>query len=110
MNNFNAFFDEMNKIAEEVREHPAKTLAKGVGGFALGAGTGYVGMHGIDQGIKALGGKGVSPNVVRIGAPLVGGGAGLGYGLLQHRMMERMKSNLQPEEAHSDGQSQDPPA
>lgn len=96
---FNSFFDEMNKIAEEQkREHPVLTVAKGVGGLGLGAGLGYVGMHGLDKGIKALGGKGVSPGVIRYGGPAVGTAAALGYGLLQNKMLDRVKANLKQEE------------
>lgn len=112
-----AFFDEMHKIADdaqaiqEVREHPAVTIAKGVGGAALGAGAGYIGMHGVDKAIKALGGSGVPRPVIRYGAPIAGGAAGLGFGLLQHRMMERMKHNInQPEEGESDGIPEGSPA
>lgn len=114
-----AFFDEMHKIAdaaqavEEVREHPAVTIAKGVGGAALGAGAGYVGMHGLNKAIEAVRGpgKGIPPSVIRYGAPIAGGAAGLGFGLLQHRMMERMKHNInQPEEGESDGIPEGSPA
>jgi hypothetical protein len=100
------FFDEMHEImkeAKERREHPALTAAKGIGVLALGAGTGYVLTEGADRGIRALGGKGIPQRVKQIGAPIVGGAAGLGYGLLQHKMMGRMKHNLQPEEEQDDG-------
>lgn len=109
----NSFFDEMHKIADEkqvtedVREHPAMTAAKGVGGFALGAGAGYVGAHGLNKAVEALRGpgKGIPPKVIRYGAPIAGATAAMGYNLLQHQMMERMKKNMQPKEADSDGLS-----
>lgn len=89
---FNGFFDEMNKIAEEVKEHPGVTLAKGVGGAAIGGGLGYLGAHLTDKAVRsATGGKhGIPAEVVFIGAPIIGAGAGLGAGLLQHRMVQRM--------------------
>jgi len=109
-----AFFDEFIKIAtidaltdpasapleREVapvhREHPALTALKGIGGFAVGAGLGYTGAHYTDKAIKALGGDGVPLPVLRYGAPLVGAATGLGFGLLQHKMTERMKNYWAP--------------
>lgn len=121
---FAALFDELTKLADvdavtdpasapieaqtppPYREHPALTVAKGVGGFALGAGAGYVAAHGTDRAIRALGGDGVPTPVLRYGAPLAGAAAGMGFGLLQHRMMQRMKNNP-PQEAAVHGLEQD---
>jgi hypothetical protein len=109
-----AFADELVKIAEAdavtdaasavnegqtpppYREHPALTLAKGVGGYALGAGAGYVGMHGLNRGIQALGGDGLPLAVMKYGPPVAASAAGLGFGLLQHRMMDRLKKSGAP--------------
>lgn len=105
-----AFFDEMHKIAdavqqvkqppEEVREHPVFTAAKGIGSLALGAGVGYAGAHGIDQVVKRIrkDGKGIPPQVIGYAAPVLGAAAGFGANYLQHRMMQRMKYNMNPPE------------
>lgn len=101
--NYHAFVDELLKIAEEEpavtqeRPHPLATAARGIGGFALGAGAGYAGTHLADKAVKALGGSGLPPSVVRYGAPVLGAGAGLGFALLQHRMLEAMKEPKGPE-------------
>ena len=98
-----AEFSGPNKSpAPKKKEHPALTIAKGVGGLGLGAGLGYVGMHGLDKGIQAIRGpgKGIPPAVLNYGAPLIGGAATLGYGLLQNRMLDKAKDYLQPEEQH----------
>lgn len=118
---YNAFFDELTKIAtvdavtdpasapieSQVapvhKEHPAATLAKGIGGFALGSGLGYVGAHYTDKAIKALGGDGVPLSVLRYGPPIVGAGAGLGFALLQHKMMDRVKDYNAPTTEEPDG-------
>lgn len=96
---FSAFFDEMNKIAEEKKEeqyeHPALTIAKGLGGYALGSGLGYVGMHGLDKGLKALGGKGISRNVILIGGPLVGAGGAAGFKYLQNKFVDSVKGHME---------------
>lgn len=108
------FFEEMHEILkeaqEERQEHPALTVAKGIGGLALGAGTGYVLTEGADRGIRALGGPGIPRGVKQVAVPIVGGAAGLGYGLLQHKMLERMRHNLQPQEEQDDGVTQGTPA
>lgn len=95
----NSFFDEMHKIAnEEMKEHPALTAAKGVGGFALGAGAGYGATHAVDKGVRALGGKGLSPGAMAVAGPLAGAASGIGFNLLQKKMMDRMSSNMGKEE------------
>lgn len=88
------------KLAEEMvekREHPALTAAKGIGGFALGAGLGYGAAHGVDQGMKAFGHRGLPAGVIRYGAPAVAAASGLGFNYLQGRMMDRIKANMSPE-------------
>jgi hypothetical protein len=116
-----AFFEELTKIAtvdavtdpasapaeSQVapvhREHPAATIAKGIGGFALGSGAGYVGAHYTDKAIKALGGDGLPLSVLRYGPPIVGAAAGLGMGYLQHRMLDRVKDYNAPTTEEPDG-------
>lgn len=89
-----AFFDEMHKIAEEPYEHPAMTVLKGIGGFSLGAGLGYVGTHLADRALRyATGGQGLHPAFTSYIGPAAGSVAGMGFAVLQSKMMDRIKSN-----------------
>ena len=110
-----AFVDEFLKIAEVDavtdpasvvqpdeqtapihREHPALTIAKGVGGFALGAGLGAGGMYLANKATHALTGNNIPKSVLTVAAPIATGAAGLGLSYLQHRMLQR----IQPEPAN----------
>jgi hypothetical protein len=105
-----SFFDEMHKIAEEVREHPAATIAKGVGGATIGGGLAYGAAHYGDKAIRAAtGGKhGIPPGAVAVGAPIIGAGAGLGAGLLHNKMIQRMTA--QPHLKEQEGEPESTPA
>lgn len=109
---YSGFFDELEKIAEEgasesapspLIEHPAKTLAKGVGGYALGAGLGYVGAHALNQGIKALGGEGLPAPVLMYGAPVAAAAMSLGGPYLQGRINKRIDAWRASRNAASEG-------
>ena len=111
---YSAFLDELIKIADVdpitdsqsavqpdeqtppmYREHPAATLAKGIGTFAVGAGLGYAGGHLADRAVRAFGGEGIPRYIVDAVGPVATGAAGLGFSYLQHKMMDRIKANTQ---------------
>jgi hypothetical protein len=105
-----AFFDELTKIAADVegitdpgskvegdqatpppyREHPALTVAKGIGGYGLGTLGGYLAAHGADRAIRYFGGEGMPLAALKYGPPIVGGAAGIGFTMLQNKMMGRI--------------------
>ena len=128
-----AFFDELTKIAalgdsaQDVdtatdsrsavtsdketpppyQEHPAWTMAKGIGGVALGAGAGYAGATGLDAAIRALGGKGIPTPAIQIGAPLLGTATALGYHALQSRIKQQLQNGKPPLTEPTRGLNQD---
>ena len=83
--------EQVAPVHQVQREHPAWTAAKGIGGFALGAGAGFTGMHYADKAIKHLGGDGVPLSVLQYGAPIAGAATGLGMAYLQHRMLQQIR-------------------
>lgn len=83
---------EEQKEIDAKKEHPAMSALKGIGGFALGAGLGYGAGHLTNQAVKYFNnGEGIPPAALHIAAPIVGGGAGLGFMYLQHKMMDKMR-------------------
>lgn len=86
--------------AKSKPEHPAATFAKGIGGYALGAGLGYTGAHLADRAIRKYnGGNSIPPDYIRIGAPILGGAAGLGLGYLNHKMLNSFLDHQKAKES-----------
>jgi hypothetical protein len=84
----------LNKMAEELQrellppEHPAKTLAKGIGGFGLGYGAGYLGLKGLDHLVGP-----VTPSAARQFLPFATGVAGMATPFLMQAMLNKMRSD-----------------
>ena len=107
---FSAFADEFIKIAEEAEqqgapapeekkkeEHPAWTILKGLGGVTLGSGLGYIGMHGANHAMKALGYRGIPEEAANVIGPVAGGLAAIGNNYLQRRYVNAVNKRLYPD-------------
>lgn len=88
----------LRKMAEELAqptpEHPAKTLAKGIGGLAVGMGGGYLGAKGADYLLKQVRGQGLQkPEIYFRALPLVAGAAGMATPFLMQAMLNKARAN-----------------
>ena len=86
----------LHKMAEELAkpEHPAKSLAKGIAGFGLGMGGGYLGTMAADKLLGKVRGYGLQkPEIYYRAVPLVAGAAGIAAPFLMASMLNKMRED-----------------
>ena len=96
---YEAFFDEMQKLAEEEKKSPAKDILKIIGKSALGVGagtaTGLLLGHGADLLFSKATGRKIPKSVLTKIAPVVGGLGGLAYSIHKAKEQEAMRRAFQ---------------
>lgn len=96
---FNAFADELVKIAKEDKKRSpgwsiAKTVGKGALGFGLGTGVGYAGGELANLAARKLTGKNIPRKYLAMAAPVLGLGAATAYTAYKNREQKDIQRAL----------------
>ena len=97
---YTAFFDELQKIAEEEKKphskawQVAKTIGAGTLGFGMGTAGGLLAGHLGNKAYEGATGKGIPKSVLYGALPVLGGAAGIAYAVHKAQEQENIRRAL----------------